>query len=142
MTTALRATAPSLLQHFKRQCCHRCDLGSFDVRLTFIGLLSDDSFKSIRRTSVHPETSMRHSLDFRPVPYHPTSCTYHPTSCHIRTTSCYFASCALLFCVLRHTVLRSAISHTVLLSCLFIRHLFDFRPPVVRPSLDIHLTSM
>ncbi len=47
----LWATAPSLLQCCKRQRCNCCDLGSFDVRPTFIGLSSDDSFKPCRPVS-------------------------------------------------------------------------------------------
>jgi hypothetical protein len=34
---ALRAVAPSLLQHCKRQRCHRYDLGSSHIRPTFVG---------------------------------------------------------------------------------------------------------
>jgi hypothetical protein len=85
----LRATSPSLLQHCKRQRCHRCDLGSSDVRLTFVELSSDDSFK----------------------PYCPAPC-------------------------------RPVVIRTVLPSCLFIQHLFDFRPTFVRCSLDVCLTSV
>jgi hypothetical protein len=43
---------------------------------------------------------------------------------------------------MRRVVLRRVVLRIVLPSCLFIQHLFDFRPTFVRPSLDVRLTSV
>jgi hypothetical protein len=53
-TTTLRIASPSLLQQYKRQRCHRYDLSSSDVRLTFVGLSSDDPFKPCHPAPYHP----------------------------------------------------------------------------------------
>jgi len=37
-------------------------------------------------------------------------------------------------------ILRLVVLRTILSSCLFIQHLFDFHPSFVRPSLDVRLT--
>jgi len=134
---------PSLLQHCKQQCCHRYDLGSFDVRLIFVGLSSDDSFKSIRRTSVHPKTSIWRSLDFRPMPYRHTSCalpSYVLRLAILHYVPCHHTSYTMLSCVLHPVVLRPTPYRPALCRLMYYFVVLPFHPTSVWFSSNLRPT--
>jgi len=90
---------------------------------------------------LHPSMDFCPSTDFRPMfvglpsDFYPTT-ILHPTFYQpaiMRLAFCHHMSCVLSSCIMRSTILPSY---------LFVQCPFNFHPTFVRPSCDVHLTSV